>query len=129
MRTLSATIALASCLLLFAACGNPPTDIDQLPVCDDGVKLSISAGADPQFSWTPECRVETLRIFGEGVFWAVTAPPNRLLSPVQYGEVPETARTLGAPDPLRQGSMYTLQLLVTRPPLAFDTVAVKTFTR
>ena len=84
-----------------------------LPACGlDGMSLSAAGGVNPTFTWTPACRIGSLRVVdltsGQDVwwiesFWAGIAPGAR------FGVAPARSRVRAAPVPLVAGNTYLVE--------------------
>ena len=120
---------LATVALALAACGDS-TEPPALPVCDAPVTVTVGAGTQPEFSWTPACRVEVLavgRADKASIEWFILADPftrRAIGPPVRYGVAPAEALDLsfGDPPPLERGTTYFVALAVSDAPDGDDEV-------
>jgi hypothetical protein len=88
--------------------------LDPRPECSAVVEVTVSAGIDPTFSWSPACAVNTLTVSSSvaGAVWRITTPgdlADRSISPpVHYGEIPSAARQITPPASLEVGGDYII---------------------
>jgi hypothetical protein len=122
LREATRVAAVALALAGGVACGDEPTR-PTLELCRTPVAVTVSAGVQPEFSWTPACRVDAMRVVRastEAVQWAILADLGRgraIVPSVRYGVVPTAALqlTVGAPPALEPGTMYAVTLTVFGP--------------
>jgi len=87
---------------------------DPPPDCSDVVEVTVSAGIDPTFSWSPACAVNTLTVSSSGVgaVWRITTlgdlADRGISPPVRYGDAPNAARLITPPTDLEVGREYII---------------------
>jgi len=85
-----------------------------VPECSGPVEVSVSPGANPIFSWEPDCRLFLLLVEPSGsggdVWSVVSDSTNAIEPPVTYGVVPDGAVGLQPPGVLVQGVTYDVYL-------------------
>ena len=143
----------SGCVILGAALAGCRGDdpVRPLDVCQPlGVAISVGEGNSPEITWTPECRASDITVTrldasgaAETVVWSYRgdgissftrdalppSEPNRLTSPVRFGELPATS-SLSSMPPLTSGHSYTVVLRArSGATSAFYTVASHTFER
>jgi hypothetical protein len=112
-RRFTATLGIGSLLALSAACADYGSS---LKPCGTDLALSVSAGSQPTFRWTPACQVEALTVALDGrdvIVWGAVSPnqTNTIGSPVPYGTTPPgAAATANRIDPLVPGTSYQVTL-------------------
>jgi hypothetical protein len=105
---LAATIGLPF-VVLNAACADPGPSLAD---CSAGVPVTVSAGTQPTFSWTPACQAEALTVAlhdRDVIVWGAVShnQTNTIGSPVPYGSTPPgAAATANRIDPLVAGTTY-----------------------
>lgn len=101
-----------SAFLLFSACSEPLTasaDCRSLAV-------TVTAGAQPTFSWRPSCQIEGVTVARApdgAVVWSTISVnlTNTLAAPVRYGVFPSgAAQTVNRFEPLTPGARYQVTL-------------------
>ena len=90
--------------------------------CESGVALTVSATAQPEFRWVPECGVGALYVTTEAgnPMWQINSKPqpdftptNDIQSRVVYGTMPTKTQALIEAVPLEPGQTYRVILFVT----------------
>jgi len=110
----------ASAVALVFACDGSIT----VPRCPSlPLTVSVTASANPTFSWTPNCVAEALIVYEvrqpsvgpDLTVWIVAARTRGIgaLSPVAYGQRPFTMRQTTDPLPLVAGRTYRVSILNT----------------
>jgi hypothetical protein len=109
------------CLSLGAlGCSDPATLSGD--ACEPGVALTVSATAQAEFRWAPDCDVGTLYVTTEAgnPMWQISSEPqadftptNEIQSGVMYGTLPTKTRALIEAVPLEPGQTYRVILFVT----------------
>ncbi len=76
------------------------------------VKISVSSGLPPVFSWKPDKAIGRLVVeHGSEEVWRADAGGNNALSsPIRYGVHPEGAAEAASSLPLQEGATYTISL-------------------
>ena len=111
MRTLTTLTTALACVILLA-CSDDPSGIESLPECNGGVTVTVSAGIEPTFSWTPACRLFGVLVEegGPDVWLILSLGSNSITPPVRYGVVPQGATEREDPVPLVAGVTYDVTL-------------------
>ena len=80
--------------------------------CPSQVTISVSAGTEPTFSWTPPCRLFFLNVepadAGNDLWGIISRGSNAIEPPVQYGVVPAGATQSMEPEELVAGVSYAV---------------------
>jgi hypothetical protein len=80
---------------------------------DDLETVTVSAGTEPRFSWTPSCATQSLRVFrvsDSQTVWSIRAPRTTLRSGIRYGDEPNGVTTSVEPVALVAGTQYRVSL-------------------
>jgi hypothetical protein len=107
-RCLAATLGFPL-VVLTAACADPGISMTD---CSAAVAVTVTAGTQPTFGWTPACQVEALTVALQGrdvIVWGAVSPnqTNSIGSPVPYGSTPPgAAATANRIEPLVTGTTY-----------------------
>lgn len=96
-------------VVLNAACADPGPSLADC----SAVAVTVSAGTQPTFNWTPACQVEALTVAlhnnHDVIVWGAVSPnqTNTIGSPVPYGSTPPgAAATANRIEPLVSGTTY-----------------------
>jgi hypothetical protein len=109
---LAATVGILL-VVLNAACADPGPSLAD---CSAAVAVTVSAGTQPTFSWTPACQVEALTVALQDrdvIVWGAVSPnqTNTIGSPVPYGSTPPgAAATANRIEPLVTGTTYEVTI-------------------
>ena len=101
-----------SACLVFSGCSEPVTAAADCT----SLAVTVTAGAQPTFSWRPSCQIEgvTVARAPEGaVVWATISVglTNAIAAPVEYGVFPSgAALTANRLEPLAPGTRYRVTL-------------------
>jgi hypothetical protein len=110
-RPTVATIGIGVLLVSTLRCGGDESGPSELSECAGPVTLSVSAGTEPRFTWTPACRLFLVLVedpSGDGDQWGVLSDSSNNIAPgVSYGVIPSGAtKELLAPVHLVAGRSY-----------------------
>ena len=85
-----------------------PTLLAQTGIPQGGIKVSVSGGMAPTFSWTPDSAIGRLMVEqGEQELWSTeTEGTNTYRSPIRYGVNPPDATEPEPATPLVAGQTY-----------------------
>ena len=101
-----------SAYLLLSGCSEPLTTSSDCT----SVAVTVTAGAQPTFSWRPSCQIEGLTVARApqgAVVWSTISVnlTNRIAAPVRYGVFPSgAALTANRFEPLAPGTRYQVTL-------------------
>jgi hypothetical protein len=120
-----------------SGCEGDSTRPDPRPECGfEAVTLNVGPGTTPEFSWTPECGVESLSVDevepapgARRRFWDVSASQSALHPPVRYGTPPNGSSDIITvpPVPLEVGRTYRVTVYI-QPLFEYSAVGSATFT-
>jgi hypothetical protein len=92
------------------------------PGCNRDIGVTVSPGAVPTFSWTPNCGISMLVVTRlpatgrptEETMWGFTVPERSPLGPgIRYGEAPLGVNVWTPPQLLQVGATYRLRVMLT----------------
>ena len=129
---LRAFLFVAAASLATSACDrDSSTGPRPVTVCTDRPVITVSAGTNPEFSWSPNCLVTSVAVMQVGastIQWTVRVPEPTIRSPWQYGEVPQGGTVFGSAPPLTPGVSYHVLLGLRTSETNERTVSSATFT-
>ena len=109
----AALVLLAGVVAGCSSEGPAPTYADR-PFCGSDLRLTVSEGTAPTFSWNEQCRVWTLRVdqVATGTeMWTVGEDDESFDGPVVYGQLPTGAGEFRPATPLEPGVQYRAVLV------------------
>jgi len=117
-------------VVLTASCADPGPSLADC----SAVAITVSAGTQPTFNWTPACEVEALTVAlhdRDVIVWGAMSPnqTNTIASPVPYGTTPPgSAATANRIEPLVTGTTYQVTLFRVDDAGALQAVGMAIFT-
>jgi hypothetical protein len=107
-------------LAYLSACSSNGVEPDPNLVCSVPLRVAATNSTTPSISWSPQCHVNQVVVHGPGpeftFMWAAfatrTGDQNPIVSPVQYGVLPDGTTEFGPAQPLVAGQTYIIDVSV-----------------